>query len=181
MLAAAIALVVLAALVGLSGCTISLGQPVVNGCDNGISAPVKVQRDLNGSTIVVASVMIEGQGPFALAIDTGASVSIVDRSVANQAGLPQVGIPEPVAGVGGSQNAVPVQVNNWSVGKIQLPSTRIATLSLPDAQKTNGIVGLLGSDVLSQFGVVQVDYSNSTLVVFAQIVPTATATARRGR
>lgn len=171
--------VALVALFALAGCTVAFGEPVVNGCDNGISAPVKVQRDITGSTIVVASVLIDGHGPYALAVDTGASVSILDRSVAQDAGLPQVGNPEPVAGVGGSQDAVPVQVSSWSVGKIALPSMRIAMLSLPSAQKTNGIVGLLGSDVLSRFGVVQIDYSNSTLVVFAQIVPSATPTKAR--
>lgn len=169
----------LLALVGLAGCTVAFGEPVVNGCDNGISAPVKVQRDASGSTIVVASVLIDGHGPFSLAVDTGASVSILDRSVAQAAGLPQVGSPEPVAGVGGSQSAIPVQVNSWSIGKIALPAMRIAMLSLPDAQKTNGIAGLLGSDALSRFGVVQIDYSNSTLVVFAQIVPTPTAKPHR--
>jgi hypothetical protein len=169
-------LLCLVALVGLSACTLSLGQPVVNNCDNGITAPVKVQRDLRGSTIVIASVMIEGHGPFQLAVDTGASVSIVDRSVATQSGLKTVGSPEPVAGVGGSQNATPVQVDQWNVGQIRLPSARIAMLDLPDAQKTSGIVGLLGSDVLSRFGVVQVDYSNSTLVIFTQVVPSPTPT-----
>lgn len=174
-----VACLALLMLSGLAGCTVAFGEPVVNGCDNGISAPVKVKRDITGSTIVVASVLIDGHGPYALAVDTGASVSILDRSVAQAAGLQQVGSPEPVAGVGGSQDAVPVQVNTWSVGTIALPAMRIAMLSLPDAQKTNGIVGLLGSDVLSRFGVVQIDYSNSTLVVFAQIVPSATPTKPR--
>jgi len=167
-------------LAGLSACTIAFGQPVVANCDNPITAPVKVQKDLRGSTIVIASVTIQGHGPYALAVDTGASVSIVDRAVAIQAGLKTVGSPEPVAGVGGSQNATPVEVDQWSVGQIRLPPMRqpspIATLDLPEAQKTNGIVGLLGSDVLSRFGRITVDYSNSTLVVFAQIVPSPTPT-----
>jgi predicted aspartyl protease len=173
-----LALMALVALGGLAGCTVAFGQPVVTGCDNGITAPVHVQRDITGSTIVIASVTIDGHGPYPLAVDTGASVSILDRSVAESANLPQVGNPEPVAGVGGSQNATPVQVDSWSVGKITLPAMRIASLSLPEAQKTNGIVGLLGSDVLSRFGVVQIDYSNGTLVVFAQIVPSPTAKPR---
>lgn len=172
-----VTLIALIALCGLAGCTIAFGQPVVNGCDNGISVPVKVQRDLTGSTIVIASVTIDGHGPYPLAVDTGASVSILDRSVAVAANLPQAGNPEPVAGVGGSQTATPVQVNSWNVGKITLPAMRIAMLSLPEAQKSNGIVGLLGSDVLSRFGVVQIDYSNSTLIVFAQIVPSPTVSS----
>ncbi len=170
----------LVVLVGLSACTIAFGQPVVANCDNPITAPVKVQKDLRGSTIVIASVMIQGHGPYALAIDTGAAVSIVDRTVATQAGLKTVGTPEPVAGVGGSQNATPVEVDQWSVGQIRLPPMQqpssIATLDLPDAQKTNGIVGLLGSDVLSRFGRIAVDYSNSTLIVYTQIVPSPTPT-----
>jgi len=167
-------------LVGLSACTVAFGQPVVANCDNPITAPIKVQKDLRGSTIVIASVMIQGHGPYALAVDTGASVSIVDRTVATQAGLKTVGSPEPVAGVGGSQDATPVEVTQWSVGQIRLPPMQqpspIASLDLPEAQKTNGIVGLLGSDVLSRFGRIAVDYSNSTLIVYTQVVPSPTPT-----
>jgi hypothetical protein len=177
---AALPLLGLVVLAGLSACTAAFGQPVVANCDNPITAPVKVQKDLRGSTIVIASVMIQGHGPYALAVDTGASVSIVDRTVATQAGLKKVGTPEPVAGVGGSQDATPVEVTEWSVGQIRLPPmlqpSPIATLDLPDAQKTNGIVGLLGSDVLSRFGRIAVDYSNDTLIVYTQVVPSPTPT-----
>ncbi len=172
---AALPILALVALVALSACTITLGQPVVSNCDSGITAPVHVQTDLRtGSTIVIAAVTINGHGPYQLAVDTGASVSIVDRSVVTQVGLPVIGRPEPVGGVGGQQEGTPVQVNSWSVGQIRLPSAQVDMLDLPSAEKSSGIVGLLGSDVMRQFGVVQVDYSRQLLVVYTQVVPSPT-------
>lgn len=168
-------LLMVVALVALSACTVTLGQPVVTNCDTPISAPVHVQTDIRtGSTIIIASVLIEGHGPFSLAVDTGASVSIVDRSVAAAAGLSTAGRPEPVVGVGGQQDGTPVQVNTWSIGQIRLPQAQIDMLDLPSSEKSSGIVGLLGSDIMRQFGVVQVDYSRQVLVVYAQIVPSPT-------
>lgn len=169
----------LVAVLGLPACSIAVDQPT--NCDNGISAPITVKKDVRGSTVVIAQVLIEGHGPYQMAVDTGASISIVDKSIADAAGLPVAGPAEPIAGVGGSQNAIPVRVSHWSIGQIRLPAARIATLSLADAQRAGGIVGLLGSDILSQFGVVSVDYGTGTLIVYQQVVPAPTGTAARAQ
>jgi predicted aspartyl protease len=170
--------------VGLSACSLDqINQPQVTTCGNGIAAPVTIKSDRTGATLVIAAVMLQGHGPYQFAIDTGASVSIVDTTVAKEAGLAQAGRSEPITGVGGAQDAIPVRVTAWSIGEIRLPPVlppvhTIAALSLPDAQRANGFVGLLGSDVLSQFGAVTVNYSTSTpqLIVYQQIVPAPTVT-----
>jgi predicted aspartyl protease len=183
---AALALV---ALFGLAACSLDqlnqASQPQVTTCGNGIVAPVTIKSDRTGATLVIAAVTIQGHGPYQFAVDTGASVSIVDRSVATGAGLAQAGPGETITGVGGKQDASAVQITDWSIGPIRLPPVllphSVAALTLPDAQRSNGFVGLLGSDILSQFGAVTVNYSTSTpmLVVYEQIVPAPTASPAR--
>jgi len=107
-------------------------------------------------------------------LDTGAESSLIDSTVARQAGLSVVGGPEPISGVGGVQQAVPVQINKWSVGKLQLPPTTIDSASFQDDRLGNGIVGLLGSDVLSQFGTVTINYSAGTLTVYKKVAALST-------
>jgi hypothetical protein len=69
---------------GLSACTISLNSSTPTVCDQGISAPVDVKKDFQGNTLVLVSVTLEGQGPYVMALDTGASKTLVDRSVAQK-------------------------------------------------------------------------------------------------
>jgi predicted aspartyl protease len=156
-------------LVGLSACAISLRPSTPTVCDKGISAPVEVKRDFQGNTLVLVSVTLEGQGPYTLALDTGASKTLVDRTVANKLQLPVAGPPQQFSGIGGQQQATPVRISSWSIGQINLPASEIASISLGDAQRSAGIVGFLGSDLMDRFGLVSIDYANSTLTVYKQI------------
>jgi predicted aspartyl protease len=162
------ALVILT-LTGLSACTISLRPSSPTVCDQGISAPVDVKKDFQGNTLVLVSVTLQGQGPYVMALDTGASKTLVDRAVANKLGLPVAGPPQEFSGIGGQQQATPVRINSWNIGQIKLPASEIASISLGDAQRSAGIVGFLGSDLMSRFGLVSIDYNNNTLTVYKQI------------
>lgn len=159
------------ALLSLSGCALSIVQtrPVVNVAGKGISAPLQVQHDASGSTVVLIQVTIDGQGPYPFAVDTGASVSLIDSGLARQLGLPKNGSTTQISGVGGTQQVVPVQLRQWNAGDIRLPSATVASAELPTAQRAVGIRGLLGSDVLSQFGAFLLDYSNQKLTVYTQV------------
>jgi len=156
-------------LTGLSACTISLHSSTPTVCDQGISAPVDVKKDFQGNTLVLVSVTLEGQGPYVMAVDTGASKTLVDRSVANELGLPVAGPPQEFSGIGGQQQATPVRINSWNIDKIKLPASEIASISLGQAQRSAGIVGFLGSDLMGRFGLVSIDYNNGTLTVYKQI------------
>jgi hypothetical protein len=154
---------------GLSACTISLNSSTPTVCDQGISAPVDVKKDFQGNTLVLVSVTLEGQGPYVMALDTGASKTLVDRSVAQKLDLPVAGPPQEFSGIGGQQQATPVRINSWSIDKIKLPASEIASISLGEAQRSAGIVGFLGSDLMGRFGLVSIDYNNGTLTVYKQI------------
>lgn len=58
-----------------------------------------------------------------------------------------------------------VQVRRWSVGDVQLPPTAIVEANLPFGGANGGVQGLLGSDMLSRFDVVTIDYAHSRLVL----------------
>lgn len=130
---------------------------------------LKVMRGSDGSIFVLAPVLINGHGPYDFALDTGASITLVDTVIANRLRLPVVGQGQTVEGVGGTVTAIPVQVSAWTVGALKLPAATITKGNLPDARRGTGLQGLLGSDVLSRFGKVTIDYANGLLIVYSRV------------
>ena len=53
---------------------------------------------------------------------------------------------------------------------MKLPSTTIVEANLPFGNASGGVQGLLGSDMLSQFDIVTIDYDNSRLVLHHRAV-----------
>jgi hypothetical protein len=159
---------ILVSLALLSGCTIQTGQVEQLSSANGISAGVSVVSDPAGGVTVLAPVMIKGRGPFTFVVDTGASVSLIDRPLADRLGLPVSGDSQQVEGIGGVETVVPVQINGWSLGKIKLPSINIDKSSFSSTELGGNAVGLLGSDVWSEFGIITINYSSQTLTVYKQ-------------
>jgi hypothetical protein len=152
----------------LLGCQLSL-TPATNSPSSvpagTYSTDVKIVRGSGDSTLVLVPVTIQGEGPYNFALDTGASVSLVDSSIANQLGLPEVGGSQQVSGVGGDQRVIPIQVKSWSAGSIPLPQATITKTRLAPFQGDSNIQGLLGSDILSQFGTVTLNYHTGVLTL----------------
>src|SRR3954452_8961008 len=113
--------------------------------------------------IALVSVTIDGKGPYTFALDTGASQSLVDAQVARQLSVPKTGKRPTVAGVAGVQKLSTVHVAHWRVGDIELPATTIVAGNLPFGNADGGVQGLLGSDMLSRFDVITIDYANEVL------------------
>lgn len=138
---------------------------------------VDVLRDPSGSVLVFAPVFIEGEGPFTFIIDTGASQSVVEEQLATDLGLPEVGRSLPVVGLTGATEATLVAVDDWQVGDVPLPAGRAARLQLPSISSDSpmrrflglddggDLRGLLGSDVLSRFDSVTIDYEQELLTL----------------
>ena len=136
----------------------------------GVTINVKVMHGQDDSTLVVLPVTINGQGPFDFALDTGAATSLIDTPLAQQLALPQNGSPTPIEGVAGTETAVPVLVNNWSIEKIKLPKMTVERADLFSSQRNAGLKGLIGSDIWNRFGTFTLNYSSGTLTVPKQIV-----------
>jgi hypothetical protein len=127
--------------------------------------------------MALVPVYIDAQGPFPFAVDTGASRSLISGRVARRIGLTPAGPAGTISGITGSAKAFPVRISSWSAGDIPLPASEIAAMS-PESEgaarePSAGLrrrvvqapVGLLGSDVLSRFGKVAIDYDRSLLIL----------------
>jgi predicted aspartyl protease len=113
-------------------------------------------------------VFIGGHGPFAFALDTGASHSVIDQDLADRLGLPSAGPAVEVTGVAATAEAGQVRVGGWRVGDVLLPGDTVVTIGLSEPNRRLKMRGLLGSDVLSRFGAVTVDYDHQKLLLHAR-------------
>lgn len=116
-----------------------------------------------GQVAELANVCIGSRGPFPFVIDSGAGESIIDAKLAARLHLAHDGPSSAFGGVGCIGVARPVAVPAWSVaGQVLTPQTLTAA-TLPHFGTAGEPVGLLGSDVLSRFGAVRIDFAAQTL------------------
>jgi len=66
-----------------------------------------------------------------------------------------------------------ISVKHWRVGRVTLPATTIVEENLPFGNADGGVQGLLGSDMLSQFDIVTIDYDHSVLRLHHRAVKTS--------
>lgn len=123
-----------------------------------VTVPMKVFR-AKGQVLAAVRIVIHHH-PFVFLVDTGASSVVLASSIAQYFHLKPVGPPVPVIGVGGGSVSQPVRLSGWRIGSRRLPATTAATESVV---LVPGIAGLLGSNVLSRFGRVTLDYRHGRL------------------
>jgi hypothetical protein len=110
-------------------------------------------------------VCIGGAGPFPFVLDTGAGQSTIDAGLAARLHLPAAGATSEFAGVGCTGQAQPVSVGAWSLDGVPLAPQVLTAARLPQIGGAGEPDGLLGSDVLSRFGAVRVDFARGALVL----------------
>lgn len=150
---------------GLFGEETPAGEPTVEAPQEGqdLEVPLEVVEGPGGAILAFVPVEVDGQGPYGFALDTGASTSVLDRSIAEELGLEQVGEAQGVTGVTGATEAAMVQIESWQMGEVDLGARPALVLDLGTDGAGPGIEGLLGSDVLSEFGAITVDYDEQVL------------------
>jgi hypothetical protein len=167
-----------AAAIGFNGKQIGkLSTPGTPKGEQTISIQVIAKTGAHRSALALVPVYIDERGPFPFALDTGASRSLISSALAHELHLPETGSAGVVSGVTGSSRAVDVRVDNWRAGKVPLPPTLVAAM-LPSSKegsrpaeppqghrRVRGPVGLLGSDVMSRYGKIAVDYDRSLLIL----------------
>ncbi len=122
----------------------------------------------NRQTLALVPVFIDGRGPLPFALDTGASRSLISANLAAQLHLPARGSAGMLQGVTGAASAENYSVASWRAGNVTLPPALIAAIGSPTtatATRLRGPVGLLGSDVLSRYGKIAIDYDKGLLVL----------------
>ncbi|MFD1720565.1 retropepsin-like aspartic protease [Amnibacterium endophyticum] len=173
--AAAVA-VALAAVLPLSACTIVAGPapvarpstaasaPTAGATPAGeVTVPLQIVRQ-DGATLAIVPVMIDGKGPYPFVLDTGAATSGINQQLAQQLDLPETGQQAQVSGVTGSDRVPLVRIEQWSTHGVDLQPTSIGALPFSMGSGGNSrIAGLLGSDQLSRFGSITLDYANEQL------------------
>jgi predicted aspartyl protease len=127
--------------------------------------PTVALRVVSGTfgVFAFARVFIGGKGPFTFTVDTGASHSVVDYDLVRRLGLRTIGEPLTVTGITCRGQAARLRMRSWRVGRVPLPAAEIQTIDMPDPG--GGVDGLLGSDILSTFGAISVDYEEARLVL----------------
>jgi len=125
------------------------------------SVPIRVTRILL-ITVVEVTVCIDGQGPFPFLVDSGATGTMITDRLAQALHLSSHGKAQKGFGASCTSTYRLVAVANWSIGHVGLAPQSLSTASVP-GKASQGIDGLLGSDVLSRFGAVTVDYTHSKL------------------
>ena len=131
----------------------------------GGTTSVQILRGGGGTALVLVPITIDGHGPYNFALDTGAGITLIDTQLADDLQLPVTGGSVPVSGVGGAQDITPVHIDAWSAGKITLPSADIGKTSLSSFRNNADVRGLLGSDILSRFGRVTINYNTAELSI----------------
>lgn len=122
---------------------------------------IEVVHD-DGEVLALVAAEIHGE-KVAFIVDTGAARSEVSDTVAKKLDLKKVGKPLKVAAAGCTSKAQHVEIDDWSIAGHALPALTIGSSNLQIAK--GKLAGLLGSDVWSKFGSVQLDYANETLTV----------------
>jgi len=120
----------------------------------------RISFTLVHDNLVVIPVFLNGQGPYHFLVDTGATHSILSRSVAERLSISGVRNGSLISAAG----AVPVTIGMIEVvqiGPVRIARTSIAVTAL-ELFRTLHVDGLLGADYLKQFKI-SIDYTNHVL------------------
>ncbi|HEX8570041.1 MAG TPA: retroviral-like aspartic protease family protein [Caulobacteraceae bacterium] len=123
---------------------------------------------------LTVQVMIGGEGPFAFAVDTGASRSVVSAELAAALRLPRRGSVR-VNGIAGAELVPAVELPGLTVGALRAGRTAMAVM----AQGQLGAQGLLGVDLMRNRQV-ELDFRNGR-VVLGRAEPADVKRLSRGR
>jgi predicted aspartyl protease len=100
-----------------------------------------------------------------MVVDSGATSSELDSQVVRTLGLASAGKATKASGVSCTTTSRPVKITNWSIGSIALQGQTVGSNAIPKFGLHKAPVGLLGSDVLSRFGAIRIDYQQQKLVL----------------
>jgi predicted aspartyl protease len=141
----------------------------VSACDLvGVPAPARVEAPADsaageigfrlagaGGAVLVVPATVNGQGPFDLIVDTGATITCLDDSLVRTLGLPdERGMVGSGVGIGGAGRVRLVRVDSLRVGGAMAERLTACALDLQAVRAAApGAHGLLGLNFLRSFRV----------------------------
>lgn len=129
-----------------------------------LAVPLQIQEGANGGLLAFVPVYFGEHGPYSFALDTGASHSVIDETVVQEIALPLTGETRPLTGIAGVAEAEHVKVDAWRVGDVALPPLEVASLRLAAGSDAT-LRGLIGSDILSDFDRITIDFVQEQLLL----------------
>lgn len=137
-----------------------IGPEKVNRLSSLGSAPIFPAPTLG---IPAVEVMLNGKGPYRLALDTGGSVMIaLDKAVADEINLPRLGSAI-VRGVGGAESSEQALIDEVKIGSIRV--NRVVTRVLDiRAKLLNTFDGVLGTGIFAD-GRMTIDFNSGRVIV----------------
>jgi Aspartyl protease len=133
---------------------------------SGAVSRVQLQVVKGGAAaIALAPVCVAGHGPYAFVIDSGATTSAFDTQLVKVLHLSSNGPGQTVSGANCTTTETPTVGPSWSVGNVPLAAQTVSSIDIPGFGLRAEPAGLLGSDVLSRFGAVQLDYQHQSLTL----------------
>jgi predicted aspartyl protease len=115
--------------------------------------------------LLVVSAFVNGRGPFNLAVDTGASLSVISRGVARRAKVATDGsVRARAIGAGGALDAVFARVSSVELGDLRAADLDVAVMRLTPISRAIGfrLDGVLGFNFLRRYRVT-IDYPKQVL------------------
>lgn len=153
---------VLVSLTGCGGCSSQTLAPMPKG---ELAVRLMVLEAPDGTTMALVPVYINDTGPYTFALDTGASDSVVDLRIAEKLHLEVAGREVTTTGVAAVSKGIPVRVEKWRIGDIKMPARRMVAIKMPQSGGSYQLQGLLGSDILHEFGKIEIDYKGQLLIL----------------
>jgi hypothetical protein len=158
----------LLAVVAVSGVIVAMGVASASAQSvlPGGKVSIKVFHSRTGAAAVLVPITIGGHHGYFI-LDTGAQKSMIDKRVAKRLRLRQVGRRHILCGIAGCNRPTrSVNVAGWQLGSVALPATNLAQgdmLALFPGPTL--AAGLLGADMLSAYGKIDIDFANSLLTL----------------
>lgn len=135
-----------------------------NGESGHAPAGIKFKLAHPAKPLILLPVLINDEGPYIFAVDTGASTTIVSREVAQILGIESSVIPE-LTGAGGTMQAATGMVRKLAVGSVEVENLIVVVadfLTMLSQAVTTKLDGIVGYNFLKEFKVT-IDYANETL------------------
>ena len=166
----ALALVAVAALCTWGGSSSLLaaasGASLPPGCTESATGPIRpitFEVSRHHGRVPVVSVCLDGHGPYPFVVSSGSGVSSIAPRLLRTLRLPVSSGLAPVLGVTCVPDAHAVLIKSWSMGPVPLLEQELFVTTVPSTGLGQAPMGIIGSDVLSRFGAVQVDYHTRQL------------------
>ena len=132
---------------------------VPDGSGGTVVIPLHIQTPTAITSQIFAGVCLNGHGPYPFIVDTGSHDTFVDVALARRLGLISASAGSGMHGCDGPQKAVSVRLSAGPYVFGQERQVRVTDLDSSYAP----LMGILGADALSTFGVDRIDYQAQTL------------------